>query len=252
MDEKRLWALFFEVYEALPRQGPGNKASALRALALCPQLPALPRVLDLGCGVGGQTFYLSRLTNGHITAIDQHAPSIERLVMSVQAHGLASRIDAQIGDMSALPDALGTFDLIWSEGALYNMGIANALALCRERLNETGYLVFSDAVWRKANPPAAIKAGFDQDYPAMGTVDDTLATIDASGFQLIDHFTLPDEAWWDDFYTPMLKQIDTLRLKYRDDHEAQEILDQLAQEPELHRQYSEYYAYEFFVLQKRI
>ena len=46
--------IFFEVFEPLPRQGPGNLASAERALALCADLPASPRVLDLGCGSGAQ------------------------------------------------------------------------------------------------------------------------------------------------------------------------------------------------------
>ena len=45
----------FEVFEALPRQGPGDRACAERALALCDELPATPRILDLGCGVGAQT-----------------------------------------------------------------------------------------------------------------------------------------------------------------------------------------------------
>ena len=67
---------------------------------------------------------------------------------------------------------------------------------------------------------------------------------------LVDHFTLPDEAWWDDFYTPMMFRIKMLRGKYAKDEEALAILDQLAQEPEMHRRYSEYYAYEFFVVRR--
>ena len=48
----RFWSVFFEVYEALPRQGPGSRACAAKALGLCRDLPAAPAVLDLGCGVG--------------------------------------------------------------------------------------------------------------------------------------------------------------------------------------------------------
>ena len=29
-----------------------------------------------------------------------------------------------------------------------------------------------------------------------------------SGFSLVGHFSLPDEAWWDDFYTPMEHRIE--------------------------------------------
>ena len=69
-------------------------------------------------------------------------------------------------------------------------------------------------------------------------------------FRLIDHFPLPDNAWWEDFYTPMTKRIGELRDKYVADSEALAVLDQLAREPEMHRLYSEYYAYEFFVARR--
>ncbi len=85
------------------------------------------------------------------------------------------------------------FDLIWSEGALYNIGIGKALGLCHGLLRPGGRLVFSDAVWRKA-PPPEVKAIFDADYPAMGTVSDVLANIGRSQFSVVGHFTLPDEA----------------------------------------------------------
>ena len=47
------WKIFFEVYEALPRQGPGNRACAARAISLCHDLPPAPAILDLGCGYPG-------------------------------------------------------------------------------------------------------------------------------------------------------------------------------------------------------
>jgi SAM-dependent methyltransferase len=247
---QHFWKLFFEVFEALPRQGPGNRACAARALGLCRELPPSPAILDLGCGVGGQTLQLAELTSGCIVAIDSHAPSIERLTATLAEHGLAQRVSAIVGDMSHPLQALEHFDLVWSEGALYNIGLRNALRVCHGMLRHGGYLVFSDPVWRKDNPPAEVKAGFDLDYPTMGWLDDDIAAIKDCGFELVDHFTLPDEAWWDDFYTPMIHRIATLRGVYADDDDALAILDQLAEEPELHRRHSDCYAYEFFVARR--
>jgi SAM-dependent methyltransferase len=246
----RFWEIFFEVYENLPRQGPGNRTCAVRALGFCRELPESPAVLDLGCGVGGQTLQLAELTSGSIVAIDSHAPSIERLKAAVAERGLSQRVDALIGDIAGPGLPLGGFDLVWSEGALYNIGLREALGVCHGLLRPGGYLAFTDAVWRKENPPPEVKAGFELDYPTMGWLDDDVAAILDCGFELVGHFTLPDEAWWDDFYRPMERRIAELRVKYAADAEASAILDQIAEEPEMHRRYSDVYAYEFFVARR--
>ncbi|HNQ24905.1 MAG TPA: class I SAM-dependent methyltransferase [Phycisphaerae bacterium] len=248
----RFRRVFFEVFEALPRQGPGNRASAARALALCHALPPTPSILDLGCGVGGQTLILAELTSSIITAIDNHAPFIARLRSTVAARGLEQRIRPLVADMAAPGLPPGGFDLIWSEGALYQLGIEPALLVCRDLLRPCGHLAFTDAVWRKANPPEEVRAGFESDYPTMGFVNDVLAIVARSGFELLGHFALPDEAWWDDFYTPMQRRLDELRRKYSGDAETLALLGRIAREPELHRLYGDYYAYEFFVLRRAI
>jgi SAM-dependent methyltransferase len=248
--DSRSWEIFLEVYEGLPRQGPGNRASAIRALGLCRELPRSPAILDLGCGVGGQTLHLSELTSGTIVALDRHAPSIERLQGAIAERGLSNRVTAVVGDMARPGQPWGGFDLIWSEGALYSIGLRNALRVCHGLLRPGGYLAFTEAVWRRKDPPPEVRATFELDHPTMGWLDDALEAIDDCGFELIGHFTLPDEAWWDDFYTPMEARIAELRGTYADDPEALGALDRIAEEPEMHRRHSGFYAYEFFVARR--
>ncbi|MBT8496189.1 MAG: class I SAM-dependent methyltransferase, partial [Deltaproteobacteria bacterium] len=76
------------------------------------------------------------------------------------------------------------------------------------------------------------------------------AAIERAGLELVDHFTLPDEAWWDDFYGPMEARIDELRTTHEGDDEALAILDELAGEPKMHRQCAGFYGYQFFVAQR--
>jgi SAM-dependent methyltransferase len=247
----RFWEIFFELYEGLPRQGPGNRACAEMALGLCRDLPPTAAVLDLGCGVGGQTLHLAELLPGaRITAIDSHAPSIDRLGRTVAERGLGARVHPVVGDMARPGLPPESVDLVWSEGALYNIGIETALRVCHGLLRAGGYLAFTDAVWRTDDPPPEVKASFDLDYPTMGRVSDVVAAIGKTGFSLEGHFTLSDEAWWDDFYTPMERRIEELRGKHAGDAEALGVLDQLAHEPEMHRRYLDYYAYEFFVVRR--
>ncbi len=48
----------------------------------------------------------------------------------------------------------------------------------------------------------------------------------------------------------MQRRIEELCGKYANDAEALDVLDQLAQELEMHHRYSDYYAYEFFVVRR--
>jgi len=250
--DSRFWEIFLEVYESLPRQGPGNRDCAAKALRLCMGLPRTPVIVDLGCGVGGQTLHLADLTTGSIVAVDSHAPSIERLNATIAARGLSQRVHAQVGDMAHLELPPESCDLVWSEGALYNIGIGNALRICRGLLRPGGFLAFTDAVWCREDPPPEVKTTFEQDYPTMGTAADVATAVRSGGFELLGRFTLPDEAWWDDFYSPMERRIMELRGKYDNDAGALAALDELAREPEMHRRYSDCYAYEFFVARRPV
>ena len=84
----------------------------------------------------------------------------------------------------------------------------------------------------------------------MGSVADMVLLIQSSPFQLPNHFPLPPEAWWDNFYTPMERIIAKFRGKYVDDPEVLEILEQLSLEPVAYRKNSDYYNYEFFITRK--
>lgn len=241
--------IFFEVFESLPRQGPGNFACAQRALSCCHHLPATPQILDVGCGSGAQTLHLAALTNGTILAIDHHPPLIEKLQKQLDLQGLTTRVKTQVGDIAVLAPTLGQHDLVWSEGALYTLGLETALPLCAGWLRPGGYLVFTEAVWRTPEPPPDVRAAF-ADYATMGWVDDVVKHIHANDLELVEHFDLPDAAWWDDFYAPLERRITALRGKYVNDAEANAALDTLANEPAMYRRSGEHYGYTFFIARR--
>ena len=100
-------------------------------------------------------------------------------------------------------------------------------------------------IWCRANPPDESKPFLrvtTQQWAQLGSG----SLIESSPFKLLNHFPLPPEAWWDDFYTPMERVIEEFLGKYADDPEALEILKHLALEPVAHRKNSDYYNYEFY------
>lgn len=240
---------FFEVFEGLPRQGPGSFACTQRAFELCQGLPRQPKILDLGCGSGAQTFDLAKLCGGSILAVDSHPPLIKRLRERAQETGQSERIEAREADFSSLDLAPESFDLIWSEGALYNLGLEAALPLCRELLKRGANLAFTDAVWRSEEAPEDVRAAF-ADYPSMGSVPEVLALAHKLDWQLMGHFSLPPEAWWQDFYGPMEQRLSELSERHANNTVAISVFEEIAKEPKMRHRSGDHYGYEFFVLKK--
>ncbi len=245
-----LHPVFYEVFEPLPRQGPGSRECTARALALCRGLPPAPRIVDFGCGRGAQTLDLAALTDGTIDAVDAHPPLVERLARAIDERGLQGRVRPSVGDMAQPTLEHGSVDLVWSEGAAYAIGIATALAAWWPLLRPGGHLAFSHVAWLRDDPPAALRAYWQREYPGIAAPEATLALAREAGFEVVGHFPLPAAAWWDDFYAPMETRVRELRAVHAADPEALAVLDATDEEIDMHRRFGEHYGYVFFVLRR--
>lgn len=87
------------------------------------------RVLDIGCGSGGNALHLARTTPlAHITGFDVEAPVIEVATARAQAERLADRVTFLRGDPGPLPFADGAFDVIFSKDSFLHIPDKDALA----------------------------------------------------------------------------------------------------------------------------
>ena len=145
--------LFFELFSGLPRQGPGDATSTLRALAAVPAITPATRILDLGCGTGLQTRVLTEHSSGSVVAIDNHQPFIDELNREARKLGLADRLDGRVEDLTEIDFPDHSFDLIWSEGAIWVLGFETGLRDWRRLLRPGGHIAVTEACWVTAAPP---------------------------------------------------------------------------------------------------
>jgi ubiquinone/menaquinone biosynthesis C-methylase UbiE len=243
-------SVFYEIYNQLPRGGPGDRRSTGKAIKMIKDLPANPKILDLGCGTGLQTLELARLTNGQITALDNHQPFLDKLKEAARREGVAANIECVNGDMFSLDFEEDYFDLIWSEGAIFLIGFEKGLRAWQRYLKPNSYLGLTEIAWLKENPPPELTDFLQAECPEMTNIEGYQKIIAATGYQLIDRFVLPEAAWWNDYYHPLEKQLAVFREKYESKKEAIDLIESLQLEIDLYRRYSDYYGYVFFVMRK--
>ena len=221
-----------------------------KAFHMLPELDK-PRILDVGCGSGVPTMELARLSNGQITGLDINQPLLDRLARKVEKAGLSDRVktvNCSMFDMD-FPDE--SFDIIWAEGSTFVIGFERALKEWRCFLKPKGCLVAHEMTWSRPDPPQEVYDYWKR-LAASGirTVREYLEQIPACGYDVIGYFTLPDDAFWIEYYGPLENRIQELRPKYINDSRALEVLDEEQREIDLSRKYHEWYGSAFFIMKK--
>jgi trans-aconitate methyltransferase len=241
--------LFLEVYGTLPRAGPGGDEHTRRALELVPG-PTPKVVLDVGCGPGAQTICLARaLPQAQILAVDLLPEMVQEANRRLVDEGVAGRAQALTGDMADLLVQPGSQDLIWCEGAIYFMGVAEALLAWRPLLARGGTVAFTEPLWLTEEPPQEVRTWWLSEYPTITDEGGIRAQIDRAGYRTVDAFTLPPSAWWDEYYEPMHTRIMALQTRLPDDPAAVAVARTALAEIDIFQRFSEHYSYAFFIVQ---
>ncbi len=196
------WDAFFTVHSGLDREGPGLASDVHWALRHVPVPPA--RVLDAGSGPGADSVTLANaLPEAEILAVDTHPAFVTDAQARLQAFG--PRAQARVGDMM---DQTGPFDLIWCAGAIYFVGITQALLQWRAVLSDDGHVAFSQAVLPDTAGEAA--ARFWAEEPGVTDADGIADAVAQAGYDVISKRLIMGAAW-EAYYTPMEARIAALR-----------------------------------------
>lgn len=242
--------LLIDLHKQHTRQGPGSHASTLKALSFIatPQIPM--NILDIGCGTGSSVFTLAASLEGKITALDMFPEFLEVLQNRMEAKKLKSTISTLVGNMEDLPFEKESLDLIWAEGAIYNMGFKEGLKYWKSFLKPKGYMGISEITWTTNQRPKELEDFWCKEYPQIATASEKINQITNEGLQLKGYFELPQKDWWETYYLPLEAGFPDFLKRHSNSAEALEVVRMHEEEIQFYKQYQDYYSYGFYVMQK--
>lgn len=247
MDEQAYIEGLIELHKGLDRQGPGDTGFSLDLLQRLPSLPARPRIADMGCGAGIASLMLAEQFNSPVKALDFSETFLRQLRASAAERGLGHLIEPVCGDMANPGWPLASIDLLWSEGAAYAIGFGYALQCWRPLLATGGIAVISEMSYFGSEVHESIIKPTQAIYPDIQTDLDNRLTIQQAGFTLLETTQLPAQAWWDNYYDPLMGNIEKLRDS--GDPVLQQVIADTESEMAFFRQHGERCGYIFYVMQ---
>ena len=197
-----------------------------KAFRMLPQLEK-PRILDAGCGSGIPTLELGRLSQGEVLGIDIDQPALDKFTRKIKKAGLTGRVQAVNCSIFDMDFADESFDIIWSEGSIYAIGFERGLREWKRFLKPGGFMVIHDE---------------------KGNINEKLKQISDCGYELLAHFILSKETWWNEYFAPLEKRIDEIRAKHVGDPKALMVLDNDQQEIDMFKKNPGRYESVFFIM----
>lgn len=242
--------LICEYFSGIGRQGPGSPEVTVKALGFIEGLTDKSLIADIGCGTGGQTVVLADHTSGRITGIDLSPIFIDMFNDNMKKANLCGRVKGITGSMDNLSFRNEELDLIWSEGAIYNIGFERGLSEWKQFLKRGGYIAVTDAAWLTEKRPDEINDFWNNAYPGIDTVSNRISIMQKAGYIPVASFLLPENCWTDNFYIPQAAMQEKFLEKHRGNRAAEELVENEKHESRLYDRYKDFYGYVFFIGRK--
>ncbi|MBE1237305.1 methyltransferase domain-containing protein [Phaeovibrio sulfidiphilus] len=245
--------LLVDFFRGVARQGPGGDAETKRALELAGLDRSRPlRIADLGCGTGSSALVLASELDATLTAVDIFPPFLEDLRARARDCGVEDRITTVAGSMDSLPFQDSEFDVIWSEGAIYNVGFANGIRSWSRFLKPGGVLVVSEITWLGSRRPQELQSYWEWEYPEIDTTSSKMRVLEQHGYTPCAYFVLPDRCWLDNYYHPLKETFGSFLERHGDSDQARAIVEAQEREMGLYEKYGAYYGYAVYVARKAL
>ncbi|RFA32936.1 class I SAM-dependent methyltransferase [Alkalilimnicola ehrlichii] len=248
MDE---FELLVDLHKGANRQGPGGEAETEKAIALAGIDRDMPlKIADIGCGTGASTLTLARLLKAKITAVDFLQDFIDILAARAKSEGVEDKITPLRASMEQLPFEYEEFDVIWSEGAIYNIGFEKGIADWKRYLKPGGLLIASEITWLTNSRPSELQDHWNNEYPEIDTASAKIKVLEERGYTPIGYFILPEYCWLDNYYEPIRKSFDSFLSRNGNSEKARAIVEAERHEIELYEKYKAYFSYGVYIAKK--
>ena len=241
--------LLLETHIGLEREGPGSSEMTVKALSFINNPDKISRVADLGCGSGGQTMVLAQNIAGKIVGIDQFPEFINKLNDNAKKLNLQERVSGIVGSMEHLSFQKEEFDLIWSEGAIDNIGFEKGLNYWNGFLKKNGYVAVTCPSWFTDERPAEIEKFWSDAGCELDTIGQNISIMQKAGYIPVAAFVLPEKCW-DNYFISRAAAAKAILEKYPEDKTVEDYVGCDRYEIELYSKYNQYYGYVFYIGKK--
>ena len=235
------------LFAGMDKLSPGDDNLSLYVLRSLPE-HRFEVVVDGGCGAGRQTLVLADELKTPIHAVDSYQPFLNRLRQRAKEKGLAQLVRTHCMDMKDIPGVFPKIDLLWAEGAAYNIGFEDALARWAKAIRPDGFAVVSELCWLRDKIPDPVREFFQSGYPEMQSVEQNIATAEEAGYELFNTYTLPKETWVKDYYDILEPRAESLL--NHSDVGVRDFAVETLKEIETFKIAEDSYGYVFFLLQR--
>ena len=243
--------LIIDLHKNSERQGPGSEEETLSALGFMNLLSDKKlKVADIGCGSGGSTITLAQNLNGQIIAVDLFLEFLGELNEKSQKYGLTDKIETLERSMDELPFKNEEFDIIWSEGAIYNIGFENGIKKWKDYLRPGGYIAVSEITWITNSRPKEIEEFWTQVYPEIDIASNKMKILENNGYTIVGYFYLKQDSWVENYYKPMKARFEDFLNRNENSELARKVVEENNKEMDLYEKFKDYYSYGFYVARK--
>ncbi len=175
------------------------------------------------------------------------ADFIEKLNENAKSLNLGNRVTGIVGSMEDLPFKKKSLDLIWSEGAIDNIGFEKGISYWHDFLKKGGFVVVTCPSWLTKEQPAIVEKFWSNAGSCLDCISNNIETMQRCGYQFIASFTLPEQCWTNNYFIPREAAINRLFEKYAGNETMIEYAAQNRYETELYSKYNQHYGYVFYI-----